>query len=122
MIRHPFIRHSFGIRRAVYRRGILAIALLCAVTAPVLADDTILRLSETATVMVTPDQLSATLRAEAVAPTAQDAQKRVNEMMRDAVASAKKVDGIAVATGGYNVWRAAITRRTVTNAGRPGRT
>ena len=73
------------------------------------ADDTILRLSETATVMVVPDELAAALRAEAVAPNAQDAQKRVNEMMRDAVAAAKKVDGATVSTGGYNVWRVGPT-------------
>ena len=99
MIRYP----------SVWRHAILGAAILSAVSAPALADDTILRLSETATVMVAPDQLTATLRAEAVAPAAQDAQKRVNEMMRDAVASARKVDGIGVSTGGYNVWRAGVT-------------
>jgi len=114
MIRQLLISHRHGYRHAVYRHAVyrhavLGAALLCAVSAPALAEDTILRLSETATVMVAPDQLTATLRAEAVAPTAQDAQKRVNEMMRDAVASAKKIDGIAVSTGGYNVWRAGIT-------------
>jgi predicted secreted protein len=69
------------------------------------ADDTVLRLSETATVMVMPDEIAATMRAEATAPTAQEAQKRVNEMMRDAVDAAKKVDGITVSTGAYNAWR-----------------
>jgi predicted secreted protein len=73
------------------------------------ADDTILRLSETATVMVVPDELAAALRAETTAPNAQDAQRRVNEMMRDAVAAAKKLDGITVSTGGYNVWRVGPT-------------
>ena len=88
-----------------------AVVLLAGVSLPgaARADDTILRLAETATIMVTPDELVASLRAEAVAPTAQDAQKRVNEMMRDAVASAKKVDGITVSTGGYNVWRVSAT-------------
>jgi predicted secreted protein len=87
--------------------ALLGLALLFA--RPVQADDTILRLSETATVMATPDELSASLRAEAVAPTAQDAQKRVNEMMRDAVEAAKKVTGISVSTGAYNVWRVSPT-------------
>lgn len=73
------------------------------------ADDTILRLSETATIMVVPDELAASMRAEAVASTAQDAQKRVNEMMADALASANKVVGIIVSTGGYNVWRVGPT-------------
>lgn len=95
---------------AVFRHALLGFALSCACAGtPALADDTILRLSETATVMVTPDELAASLRAEAIAPTAQDAQKRVNEMMGDAVAAAKKVDGVTVSTGGYNVWRAAPT-------------
>jgi predicted secreted protein len=88
---------------AVVPVALLGLALLFA--RPVRADDTILRLSETATVMATPDELAASLRAEAVAPTAQDAQKRVNEMMRDAVEAAKKVTGITVSTGAYNVWR-----------------
>jgi len=90
-----------------YRLGWLSIALLTVIAAgPALADDTILRLSETVTIMVTPDEIAATLRAEALAPSAQDAQRRVNEMMRDALEAAKKVDGITVSTGSYNVWRA----------------
>jgi uncharacterized protein len=98
------------IRQAsVFRRALLGLVLLCAAVVPALADDTILRLSETATVMVPPDELAASMRAEAVAPTAQDAQKRVNDMMQDAVANAKKVAGITISTGGYNVWRAPAT-------------
>ena len=90
--------------------GLAGTVLMCAVTSGAArADDTILRLAETATVMVTPDELAASLRAEAIAPNAQDAQKRVNEMMRDAVATAKKADGITVSTGAYNVWRVAAT-------------
>jgi predicted secreted protein len=92
------------------RLACLGLALWCAsAVSSAYADDTILRLAETATVMVTPDELAATLRAEAIAPNAQDAQKRVNEMMRDAVAAAKKVAGVTVSTGGYNVWRIAPT-------------
>ncbi|MGA3005376.1 MAG: SIMPL domain-containing protein [Acetobacteraceae bacterium] len=99
------------IRQAsVYRLALLSLGLLCAVTArPAFADDTILKLSETATVMVTPDELAASMRTEAVAPTAQDAQRRVNELMAGAIAAAKKVDGIVVSTGGYNVWRIAAS-------------
>jgi predicted secreted protein len=89
------------------RRIVAGLALSCVFAGgSAYAQDTILRLAETATVMVSPDELTATLRAEAVAPNAQDAQKRVNEMMRDAIAAAKKVDGINVSTGPYNVWRA----------------
>jgi predicted secreted protein len=94
----------------VSRHAILGLVFWCAfATCAARADDTILRLAESATVMVTPDELAASLRAEAVAPNAQDAQKRVNEMMRDAVAAAKKIDGITVSTGGYNVWRVSGT-------------
>jgi predicted secreted protein len=95
------------------RHTLLAAALLFVagirLPNPAWADDTILRLSETATVMVTPDELVSSLRAEAVAPNAQDAQKRVNEMMRDAIAEAKQTAGITISTGGYNVWRIAAT-------------
>ena len=69
------------------------------------AQDTTLRLAESATVLVAPDELIAALRVEAIAPTAQEAQKKVNEAMRDAIAAAKKVEGAAVSNGGYNVWR-----------------
>jgi predicted secreted protein len=72
------------------------------------AQDTVLRLAETVTVMVTPDELAATLRAEAIAPNAQDAQRRVNDMMRDALDGAKKVASVTVSTGGYNVWRVGL--------------
>jgi predicted secreted protein len=94
------------IRPALVLRLALAVLASLPMARVASADDTILRLSETATVMVAPDELAATLRAEAVAPTAQEAQRRVNEMMKDAVAIAKKVDGVSVATGAYNVWRA----------------
>lgn len=81
---------------------LLATLLICP---PALAQETILRLTETATVLAAPDELEASLRAEATAPTAADAQKRVNDMMRDALETAKKISGIVVSTGGYNVWR-----------------
>ena len=59
--------------------------------------------------MVSPDELAASMRAEAIAPTAQDAQKRVNELMGSAIEAAKKVSGIQVSTGNYNVWRIAAS-------------
>ncbi len=99
------------IRQAsVFRLAVLSLGLLCSIAArPACADDTILKLSESATVMAAPDELAASMRAEAVAPTAQDAQKRVNEMMGSAVAAAKKVSGIVVSTGSYSVWRTAAS-------------
>jgi predicted secreted protein len=94
----------------VFRRALPAVVLLCAASIGLAhAEDTVLKLAETATVMAAPDELGVSLRAEAIAPTAQDAQKRVNETMRDALATAKKTEGITVSTGGYGVWRTSPT-------------
>jgi uncharacterized protein len=95
------------IRQAcTFRLALLSLGLLCAIAAwPAYADDTILKLSETATVMVTPDELAASMRAEAIAPTAQEAQRRVNELMAAALAAARKFSGVVVSTGSYSVWR-----------------
>jgi predicted secreted protein len=91
-----------------------ALALLAAVLAlsalPAWAD-TLLRLSETATVMAHPDELDATLRVEAVSANATDAQRQVNKVMADAVAAAKAVTGVTVDSGGYFVWRVGPTPR-----------
>ncbi len=100
---------------AVCRHALVSLVLLCVAAASpeyiqeAHAQDTVLKLSETATIMVTPDELVAAPRAEAIGPTGADAQRRVNEMMREAVAAAKKVEGITVSTGGYNVWRVGAT-------------
>jgi predicted secreted protein len=67
--------------------------------------DTVLHLAETATVMVAPDEIAAILTVQATSPSASDAQARVNAAMQDALAQAHKVEGIAVSTGGYGVWR-----------------
>jgi predicted secreted protein len=67
--------------------------------------DTVLHLAETATVMAAPDEIAATLRAEATSTSASDAQARVNAAMQDALAQARKVEGLTVSTGGYGVWR-----------------
>ena len=71
--------------------------------------ETLLRLSETATVMVHPDELDASLRAEALAADPADAQRRVNAAMAEALAAAKAVAGVTVSTGGYFVWRVGPT-------------
>ena len=55
--------------------------------------------------MVPPDELSATLRAEATSPNAADAQRQVNAAMADALARAKQTTGVAAETGGYSVFR-----------------
>jgi len=67
--------------------------------------ETLLRLSETATVMQHPDELDASLRVEATSPSPAEAQRRVNATMEDALATAKAVAGVTVSTGGYFVWR-----------------
>ena len=86
------------------------------------AQETVLRLAETATVMVAPDELAASMRAEATALTARDAQTRVNEAIRDALAAAKKVDGVIVSTGGYTVWRIGPTPQDRTERWQAGQT
>src|SRR4249920_138498 len=93
-------------RLASAARVLLAVLLAGGILhQPAKAENTILRLSETATVMATPDSLAASLRVEAPAQTAQEAQRRVNEAMREAIAAAKKADGISVSTSAYAVWR-----------------
>jgi predicted secreted protein len=77
---------------------------LCALASPGRAE-TVLHLSETATVSVRPDRLTAVLRADASTDSASTAQDRVNAVIGGALAEARKVDGIAVSTDQYNVWR-----------------
>jgi uncharacterized protein YggE len=63
--------------------------------------ETALHLGETAEVMRAPDEVVATLRAEARAATAAAAQDVVNRSIAAAVARAQAVPGVRVATGGY---------------------
>jgi predicted secreted protein len=67
--------------------------------------DTILHLAETATVMVAPDEIAASLTVQATSAIASDAQAKVNAGMADALVQARKVEGVAASTGGYGVWR-----------------
>ncbi len=66
---------------------------------------TVLKLAETATVTVRPDELAASLRAEAVAGSAAEAQARVNAAIADALTRARAASGVTVSTGGYGVYR-----------------
>jgi uncharacterized protein len=87
-------------------RSNLAVVPLIAtlVLTPLLAHaDTILRLSETATVMAHPDELDAAVTAAATAPSAAEAQRRVNSLMADAIAAAKAVPHVSLNSGGYFV-------------------
>lgn len=83
----------------------LLVAALLAFAPAVARADTLLRLSETATVVAHPDELAASLRVEVTSPNAADAQRRVNAGMADALATAKAVAGVTVSSGGYFVWR-----------------
>jgi predicted secreted protein len=71
--------------------------------------ETVLRLAETATVMTHPDQLESTLRAEATAGTAAEAQRRVNVAIAEALDRAKQTAGVSATTGTYSVWRTGAT-------------
>jgi predicted secreted protein len=75
--------------------------------------ETLLRLSETATVMEHPDELDATLRVDVTAPNPAQAQRQVNTTMEAALAAAKAVAGVTVSTGGYFVWRVGPTASAV---------
>jgi predicted secreted protein len=80
-----------------------ALALLASIGAA--RAETLLRLAETATVMVQPDELAADLAAEASAATPQDAQARVNAAITAALAMVRGTAGVTVATGRYSVWQ-----------------
>ncbi len=81
-----------------------ALALLALTSLPAAAD-TLLRLSESARVMVTPDLLVAELRAEFEAATPAEVQSRVNTLIAHALEQARKVPGVTVTTGSYSVWK-----------------
>lgn len=80
-----------------------ALVLTASLATPAAAD-TLLHLSESARVMVHPDELAAALRAEAVAATPAEAQAQVNAAMARAAALARQTAGVVVTTGSYSVW------------------
>ena len=88
-----------------------ACALVLLVAASPARAETMLHLAATATRLVTPDELDASLRAEAVSADPADAQQRVNALMSAALASAHKVPGVTISTGGYTVWRIGPTQK-----------
>ncbi|MGG5819296.1 SIMPL domain-containing protein [Falsiroseomonas sp. HW251] len=84
------------------RIALLAVlALPGAALAQAPAPDTELHIGESAEVSRTPDEIVATLRAEARAANAAAAQEAVNRAITAAVARARGVPGVRVATGGY---------------------
>ena len=65
------------------------------------ATETVLTLSETAEVTRAPDELRATLRAEARGANAAAVQAQVNTVMARALERARAVEGLNVSTGAY---------------------
>jgi len=99
-----------GIASALGKAGLGLGLILASVPAaqsqaPLSPPETLLNLSETATVMVAPDELAATLRADAASSQGTDAQNRVNVLIRDALSRVRQDAGIVVSTGAYSVWR-----------------
>jgi uncharacterized protein len=88
--------------------GLLMLAGLVLAATSVHAE-TLLHLSETATVTEHPDELDASLRVETTAASPAEAQRRVNATMADTLAAAKAVAGVTASTGGYFVWRVGPT-------------
>jgi uncharacterized protein len=82
------------------RRLLLLAALLLPVSA-MAQSETRLRLSESGSVTVQPDELVASLRIEARATTAAEAQEQVNRAMATALTQARAVAGAHVTTGHY---------------------
>jgi predicted secreted protein len=68
------------------------------------ASETLLHLSDSATVMRAPDEIVATLRVEARAASAAAVQQQVNRAMTAALERARAVAGVQVATGRYGTW------------------
>ena len=96
-------------RRQRLLRGSLLILILI-LTKPVKAQDqgqppavTMLHLSATGSVQASPDQLVADLVAQATAPAAATAQRRVNEMIAAGMKAAQGVAGVEARAIGYSV-------------------
>jgi uncharacterized protein YggE len=101
------------------RRGFLAAALLVPFTAAAQEAETRLALTETGTALRLPDMPVASLRAEARAHTAAEAQHQVNRAMAVALEEAREASGIVASTGRYatrrvdddKTWQASQTLR-----------
>jgi predicted secreted protein len=85
------------------------LAVMCLCLAVTARADTMLHLGETATVMAAPDEIAASLRAEATSASASDAQSRVNATIKEALVQAGKTAGVVTSTGSYSVWRTGPT-------------
>ncbi len=82
-------------------RRLLLVAALLAPLPAIAQSETRLRLSESASATVQPDEAVASLRIEARAATAAEAQEQVNRRMAAALATARGVQGVRATTGHY---------------------
>lgn len=98
-------------RHAVIKPLLIAAALL--VAAPgARAQETLLRLSETAERVVRADQLVAVLRAQATGGSVAAVQEQVNRQVAAALERARAVPGVTVSTHGYWTGRSGERRET----------
>lgn len=81
-----------------------ALLLLLSLATPAWAS-TVLHLSDTESVSVSPDMLVATLRAEASAPTAAAAQQQVNATVAAALIRIHQAAAVKAQTQGYTAWQ-----------------
>jgi len=82
-------------------RPLLLLAALLLPASAMAQSETRLRVSESGSVALQPDELVASLRVEARADTAAEAQERVNRAMAAALAAARAVPDARVTTGNY---------------------
>lgn len=83
-------------------RRLLLVAALLAPLPALAQSETRLRLSESGSATVQPDEVTASLRIEARAGTAAAAQEQVNRAMAAALAIARGTQGVRATTGHYN--------------------
>lgn len=86
-------------------RRVLALLIALLPAMALAAPPTILRLTQSATVMVKPDDFVVTFAAQGDAADPAAAQARVNVLASGVLAAAARVKGAQVDTGAYNVWR-----------------
>lgn len=82
-------------------RRLLLVAALLAPLPAFAQSETRLRLSESGSATVQPDEVTASLRIEVRAPTAAEAQEQVNRAMAAALATARGAAGVRATTGQY---------------------
>jgi predicted secreted protein len=86
----------------------LAAALALTLIPLARAAETDIQLSETATRMMTPDRLRASLRLEVKGKSARAVQAELNTRMDTALAKAKSVASVTASTGAYSVGRSGL--------------